>query len=417
MYTMSQEYYLKYLKYKSKYTNLKKMIGGADEKFGFDEDDEIINKNIDVTYADKKISMIPNKLYHIWFKIWPDQGVPPITAFYNLIKFVYDDIKMRKGTTVVHCAGGIGRTGTVCMTLKLLSDVDNKIVTKENLMQKMKTLLLITRQHRPQAVEQVLQFDYIYKVVSAYLANDKLIDLPKLEPNSQLRDVYCKLAEGYFEQEEKSKSFCETDTQKNKIALPIEEINYSCGYDEVPQDGHINKLLKSEAFCLDKENEIKKNRFNTNPASKDYRISLCDKNNKSTRRECYINADQMPSLIINGDELNIIATQAHIQSSINDFKQMVRNYDVKRIVMLTGLYQIDTSGKSKIKINNIDTQIKEKADDYINLNAKVGNNYQGTYFVEKDTTVGNTDMIDVVYNDNIIKIGQIHKSKWYNSYI
>jgi len=62
----------KYLKYKLKYLDLKKSIyGGIDDINNIKKDD----------------------LIHIWYKNWPDQGVPKIEDFYKFIIYCNEDIK------------------------------------------------------------------------------------------------------------------------------------------------------------------------------------------------------------------------------------------------------------------------------------------------------------------------------------
>ena len=201
---------------------------------------------------------------------------------------------------------------------------------------------------------------------------------------------------------------------KDKYDITSE--NYSCGYNSKIQTQTDQTEMQ---FCLDKNKQCKKNRYDENPASKQYRINLCDnkiiddKPNLSTERKCYINADAMPSLKINGNNIYIIATQAPIQNSINDFKTMVKNYGVKRIIMLTGLYEPNPAGKTIIKINGVDTNIKEKADDYINIAATTVNNYTNTYFTKKPNT-NNTDKVTVIYETDDIKVGKIIKDKWFS---
>ena len=49
--------------------------------------------------------------YHL--TSWPDQGVPDYaTSFMSLYKRVINDWSLSKGTILVHCSAGVGRTGT-----------------------------------------------------------------------------------------------------------------------------------------------------------------------------------------------------------------------------------------------------------------------------------------------------------------
>jgi protein tyrosine phosphatase len=61
-----------------------------------------------------------NELIHYHFTNWPDHGVPDINQYKELVKLVYNDIVERGGTTVIHCSAGVGRTGVLYITLKLM---------------------------------------------------------------------------------------------------------------------------------------------------------------------------------------------------------------------------------------------------------------------------------------------------------
>jgi protein tyrosine phosphatase len=408
------DYYSKYLKYKNKYLELQKKISGGDNKSN-------------IILSTPKLNI--DDLIHIWLKTWPDQSVPDINVLYNLILFIYNDIKKRKGNTTIHCAGGIGRTGSVYMILKLINEFENnefennklsKIkLTKENLISRIIELLDETRKHRPQAVEQVIQIEYVYRIVRKYMDNKFEYEQELSQDiKNQLDPQYCGIPEYQTEHIDHphKKILCD-NTEYTKLSK-----NYSCGYDIKIK---LKNLTDKEKICLDpvdaSGNVIKcKNRYNENPASKSYRINLCNttiNNNDlpilSIKRECYINADLMMPLVFEGKKVYIIATQAPIQTSINDFKTMIQKYKVKRIVMLTKIYEENEGGK-EVTIDGQDKKIKEKADDYININATVDNGYKDTYF-NIDNNPHNPEFVTVLLNDDNFKIANLKKPDWYKS--
>jgi protein tyrosine phosphatase len=274
-------------------------------------------------------------------------------------------------------------------------------------------LLVETRKHRPQAVEQVIQFEYIYKIVSKYLDNNYILD-KDIEKN--IINIFCKIPENDSEHiinHHTKKINCDT----YDYYMSYDATNYSCGYDSKKE----NTKIDTEKYCLDYGYNIKKNRYDSNPASKKYRLSLCNNNIqnneplKDTKRECYINADLMLPLIIKGDICYIIATQAPIQSTINDFKQMIRMHNVNRIIMLTRLYEEINNDNENNNDNEI--SIKQKADDYINISASFENKYKDTYFDTKISSYENSNIIEVLSDLSDVKIGKINKENWFNSYI
>jgi protein tyrosine phosphatase len=122
-------------------------------------------------------------LIHIWYKNWPDQGVPQIDDFYKFIIYCNHDIKKREGGTVIHCSGGIGRTGTVYVILKIINmfDYDKSLkdkaiignkINKNYIASLIGKIVLEARHHRPQMVERVEQYIAIYQVIMKYLDNN-----------------------------------------------------------------------------------------------------------------------------------------------------------------------------------------------------------------------------------------------------
>ena len=68
-------------------------------------------------------------------------------------------------------------------------------------------------------------------------------------------------------------------------------------------------------------------------------IIPCESKRVKLDNEKYINASNMSSFLINGKEIKIIAAQCPIPATIEDFYEMLRTYNIKRIIMVTGLVE------------------------------------------------------------------------------
>lgn len=370
------DYRQKYIKYKTKYLKLleannKIMAGGTQNK----------------------------ELHHMWFKNWPDQGVPDISKVYEFVKYVYADIVKRKGNTVIHCAGGIGRTGTMYMILYLINYFKNNLPEDDVLMKTLKIKLNEARNHRPEFVEQIAQYEYIFRIVKTYLTeqNNKLnkknaivtITAPIIDTTkNQLKGDYCSIPTRSIHPHQLADcsgtvldyGICTID--KTKTVCPDTHKTSACDTNECTDpSGNTVSIFMG-----------KKNRFDSNPSSKDSRIKLCS----LTDYGGYINADKMmeiqftdkPNVV---EELQIIATQAPIPATFNDFKKMIRDNNVTRIIMLTNLSQ----------------GVSSKADDYLS-----------TYFIpdtkfSKDSlsSLNISGITKLLRNDDVMKVSLVDP-KW-----
>ena len=219
---------------------------------------------------------------HIWFKKWPDHGVPiTMDEFNTFITYLFNDMKSG-GDTVIHCSAGVGRTGVVYVVLKLLSEgytayEYNSVIKEEALNElntRIDTIINEERQKRNKFfVQAAVQYNFIYK----YFAGKVM---------SNFEAKFTKLS------------------QKE------------CSYPN-PRD-----IMNG------------KNRYSN--------IIPCEASRVKLDNVPYINASNMSPLTINGNIIQIIAAQCPKDvDTIKDFYQMLQDKDkkIKRIVMVTGLFE------------------------------------------------------------------------------
>ncbi|CEF65601.1 Protein-tyrosine phosphatase, receptor/non-receptor type domain and Protein-tyrosine/Dual specificity phosphatase domain and Protein-tyrosine phosphatase, catalytic domain-containing protein [Strongyloides ratti] len=101
---------------------------------------------------------------------WPDRLVPKnSTAILKLLR----RLQTYKGTMIIHCSAGIGRTGTVAALHIIMS----KILNKQSFL--VYDLVKILRSQRPQSVQTDIQYLFIFKVIADYCVS-KNIRTPEL---------------------------------------------------------------------------------------------------------------------------------------------------------------------------------------------------------------------------------------------
>ena len=234
---------------------------------------------------------------HIWFKQWPDHWVPKMVDFNIFITDLFNDMKSG-GNTVIHCSAGVGRTGVVYVVLKLLSEgyifytynpftnTTPPVINKDQLKIKIDTIINKERQNRNKYFVQAdIQYNFIYQ----YFAGEEMFDYKK----------------------EFTKLFNEKCIEPNFNFMGIKN-RYPDIYDiktGVMHDG----IIPCEAS----------------------RVKLDD----GTDNGIYINASNMSPLTINGNKIKIIAAQCPKDVTIKDFYQMLKDEKIKRIVMVTGLFE------------------------------------------------------------------------------
>ena len=263
---------------------------------------KIRKQQLKKTRINKLVGGEVREIEHIWFKGWPDKGVPKNMDKFNIfITKIYEDMyKNAKNTenannTVIHCSAGVGRTGVVYVVLQLLSQgyifAESNI---EEIKMMIDTIINTERQNRNHLFVQTAdQYNFIYR---------------------------------YF--------------------TGLEMDNYGDEY---------KKLKKKEDVPGPPNPDImvNKNRYSD--------VLPCESQRVKLDNERYINASNMSSFLINGKTIKIIAAQCPIPETIKDFYEMLRTYNIKRIIMVTGLVE---DGKLKCEDYFGSTSTSEE---YINI--------------------------------------------------
>jgi protein tyrosine phosphatase len=237
-------------------------------------------------------NLVTHDITHIWFTDWPDHGVPEtMNLFHSFITYVYDDMKKNGGNTVIHCSAGIGRTGVVYMVLFLLNMgytpklamSDNKNINtniKKLTYAKLFEVINTARTHRYGLVQTPDQYNFIY----SYFVNEQE------ESN-------------YLQQFKSLNLACNKDSTKKPT-----QFRYS---DFLPCSEHVVELPLTT----------------TTP----------------TTTPTYIHASKMKPLQFENTVVPIITAECPKNNNEN-FYTMLDSYDIKRIIMVTGLVE---NGKAK----------------------------------------------------------------------
>lgn len=271
---------------------------------------------------------------HIWFTDWPDHGVPKdetkvingkevliegMKLFHSFITYVYDDMKKNGGNTVIHCSAGIGRTGVVYMVLFLLN------------------------------------MGYIPKLYN--LTNDKI---DKIDDKNKLN--YKELFEAVTEARSYRFGLVQTNDQYdfiynyfvNKLEPKVHTIN--------PTFANLTKNCNR-----DLTKKPKNVRYGNFLPCSEHVVEL------PLTTPTYIHASKMNPLQFGNTVVPIITAECPYKNNEN-FYTMLDSYDIKRIIMVTGLVENE----------------REKCDNYFNFE---GDNM-------------------VYYNNDSIKLTNPEKKEW-----
>jgi protein tyrosine phosphatase len=173
------------------------------------------------------------------------------------------------------------------------------------------------------------------------------------------------------------------------------------------------------------------NRYTSNPATK-FRVSLCkaeipiSTDSDKTSEACYINADFMINLGKATDrDCVVIATQLPLYSTVGDFKKLIKQYKVKRVIMLTKLdiaigkpeklnNYFDPDPESKTKNQSIFTEMDRLNKLLEDQKTLLQENIDNGYFSPANGSLFKNELIVEEEHDNrkIYKIGKIQK-EWF----
>ena len=211
---------------------------------------------------------------HFWYKAWPDMGVPDeILTMKEFVKNLMTDIKDNAGGTVIHCSAGVGRTGVMYVILRLMFKIEKTRVT-------------------------ITYNEILYEI--------------EMARNNRMMLVQT-FGQYYF--------ICEFfNTPPEYINDPTTPFNIINNYDITNMDS--TKTFKKATTSANKP----LNRYGNILPYDDTIVSL--DNGK------YINANNMEPFNDNPD-YPVITTQCPINTTINDFKEMLLGKKIKRIIMLT----------------------------------------------------------------------------------
>ena len=232
------------------------------------------------------------ELTHVWYRIWPDHGVPIMEDFRPFMETLYKNIYKtdsfgftKDGTDIIiiHCSAGVGRSGVLLIILQLTKfkeDNPNKTIYAQTIIDAINTAR-INRMHIVQTLEQfkfICEFFYVVPMP----IEQKYIDKYNM-----------------------------LDTEPGTTSDEIKYMNkqYNKRYNRY---ANILPYIKNRVKIINDEND-------------------------------YINASLMNALTINGFTINIILAQGPTQDTLQHFLKMCYEKNVRLIIMLTGLIEKTTN--------------------------------------------------------------------------
>jgi len=270
--------------------NLKKLIGGSND-LSFEPLWNTLPSEKPQALPQRNKGVKEIQIKHFWFKDWPDHGVPKEEEqFKNFIAQVKNDIKENGGTTVIHCSAGVGRTGVTMIALKML--FDNTLTISEAIND--------ARNGRMWIVQSEEQYNFLNNMFSDRLVHKKT-----------LKNVIF------------GKKYIKTIPKFNELNNPNTKTNPELFY-KMPQE------------CKTQNQNQSKNRYGDILPYDNTRVVL-ETTQPNNSCSDYINANKFTNYF--DANLDVIATQCPTANTINDFKRMLLQENVKRIVMVTNLVE------------------------------------------------------------------------------
>ena len=290
------------------------------------------------------------ELTHVWYRNWPDHGVPTMNEFKTFIYTLhknfnnkdFDFVNLKDDDSIIiHCSAGVGRSGVVLIILQLLYEYKyTGIINDKNNGIDAKTILdaiKTAREHRMMLVQTFEQFKFICNFFNIKPSEDYIVTFNNLATISGII----------------------------KTAYENKPLNRYVNI--LPYDGKIVTL----------------------------------KNDK------YVNASTMEALKIDGKTIKIILTQGPIQNTVQDFLQMCFEKKVRLIIMLTGLVErkdgklTDKCADYMIGIGGLKTLLEDKKKHVLYTKYKIVQSQQQDQ--DKDKSKYNPEFVDSISVPDLIE--------------
>ena len=264
--------------------------------------------NAEAAKAEAKIQKAKEKIdiKHIWFTAWTDHGVPDIGVFDKFVKNIKTDIeKDNEGEgTLIHCSAGVGRTGVTYVVLYLLF--------------------------------QGKTYEECVKIVSK---EDQINNIVTPEEQKQLNDF-----------EEEILSVVES-AKKHRHPYTVQTTDqyiFICNYFGIYKPILIEKFneltiavqIADNTITLDCKSGTYNRYGNILPSNRVVLPELTDGKKQKITCSDYINASTMePFQNSEGKKFNVFTASCPILETYKQFYRMLEHTKIKRIIMVTGLYE------------------------------------------------------------------------------
>jgi protein tyrosine phosphatase len=313
-------YYNKYVKYYTKYNELKKqykiMTGGANRETIVYQASPSSQSAANIPSSSPPIYAVPNKprkIDHYWYRGWVDQHFPEnrikfIEFINTILTDINKNIKNTNNGTVVHCSAGIGRTGVIITILKLCLKY-NIIQLESSTARKYPInvdIIVASIRHdrinsRPGFVQEIGQFEFICKIFNIIVDYKKYWD-----QNNTISPLYLELV-----------------VNNNATSHSV----------------FIDKLIKKDdAFYRYNGSYNTHSYLATNVDKNPYQQNTILKNSNKRNNANYI-TDITPTIIASQCPAKL---DPNIEVMKQLFYEMCWNNNIKRIIMVTDLIDVES---------------------------------------------------------------------------